>query len=679
MAKIYTKEELDKMIESEKGFDNKGKKDLAIHKAAINGDLEGVKYLLQNGYKVTTNGKDKAKALHYAVSSGNYELVEFLLKNKSKVNHTNIYKETPLHYISEKTTIEIIELLIENGADINIESYGKLAHSYGSPYYKVLLHGNTDVIKYFIKNAKLIATDSEWTILRDIFYYNPDAIEITKLYLNSIGKTLESKKENIASFMAFAIEKDREKKEKRSFPKILFRDYNIENENIISHILKHGDLEFIKILENKNFDFNSIINDEPAFLQCYRENSNTGVRDYILNNKSINLSETIGNKDDFYYQKDNFYYKPPAYSSLLFAAVLNNNLKDVKFILENNINRISLIIISQALYMTTTSSRCSGYDNDDEIFRYLFENYHNEINLLEPVTENKDKNLIDFILEYNYKDYIKILLEDEKTKDYTENRINDYKFRFKTQNLSPKELKNKNKEIIESLNKDLSLSYISEYEFKKLYEWKKFAEFNKEITTGILWGIYSNIDDFKYINTFFVMEDGSFMDLEENTIEDIDGKYFIRMIHPGELTEDELNKAKTILEDYEINQPVKQLNRYIYKVSNPDYDYFDEFDGIEINTEIFIKRLKKNLKYGRIKSHDGYHTYSKNYDYKRWRILSYHRSEWLSLIDVDIIIIFTGYHQETSKIKSIKLSKPFKETPDFIVSEMYHSLKNILI
>jgi len=30
--KSYSMEELDKMIEAEKGFDNKGKQDLAIHK-----------------------------------------------------------------------------------------------------------------------------------------------------------------------------------------------------------------------------------------------------------------------------------------------------------------------------------------------------------------------------------------------------------------------------------------------------------------------------------------------------------------------------------------------------------------------------------------------------------------------------------------------------------------------
>lgn len=49
-----------------------------IHNAALIGDLDTVKYLIQHGFNVNGCSRDGKTTLHYAVISGNSNLVEYL-------------------------------------------------------------------------------------------------------------------------------------------------------------------------------------------------------------------------------------------------------------------------------------------------------------------------------------------------------------------------------------------------------------------------------------------------------------------------------------------------------------------------------------------------------------------------------------------------------------------------
>ena len=72
---------------------------------------------------------------------------------------------------------------------------------------------------------------------------------------------------------------------------------------------------------------------------------------------------------------------------------------------------------------------------------------------------------------------------------------------------------------------------------------------------GLIWGVY---EDGKLLESFRYMEDGSFntADEEEYTLPE---KAQITLVHPVELTEEELKQWKEQLDDYEITQPFDQL------------------------------------------------------------------------------------------------------------------------
>ena len=102
-----------------------------------------------------------------------------------------------------------------------------------------------------------------------------------------------------------------------------------------------------------------------------------------------------------------------------------------------------------------------------------------------------------------------------------------------------------------------------------------------QFAIGLIWGIY---DGDKLIQSFRYMEDGSFntQDEEEYILpEDAN----ISLIHPMELTDTEKAAWIEQLADYEITQPIEQLDRPIYymTVEEADKKGLERFGGYLIN------------------------------------------------------------------------------------------------
>lgn len=83
---------------------------------------------------------------------------------------------------------------------------------------------------------------------------------------------------------------------------------------------------------------------------------------------------------------------------------------------------------------------------------------------------------------------------------------------------------------------------------------------------GLIWGEYK---DGKLVNTFRYLGDGTFTTIDDEEL-DLTDDSLIGLIHPLELTTEELEGWKNQLEDYEINQPINQLNRKIFKVTDDE-------------------------------------------------------------------------------------------------------------
>ncbi|MDE6517129.1 MAG: DUF4132 domain-containing protein, partial [Acetatifactor sp.] len=89
-----------------------------------------------------------------------------------------------------------------------------------------------------------------------------------------------------------------------------------------------------------------------------------------------------------------------------------------------------------------------------------------------------------------------------------------------------------------------------------------------QFAIGLIWGIY---EDHKLVQSFRYMEDGSFNteDEDEYTLPE-QGQ--IGLVHPIELTKESLETWKQQLEDYEITQPIEQLNRAIYYLTQEEQE-----------------------------------------------------------------------------------------------------------
>ena len=84
-----------------------------------------------------------------------------------------------------------------------------------------------------------------------------------------------------------------------------------------------------------------------------------------------------------------------------------------------------------------------------------------------------------------------------------------------------------------------------------------------QFATGLIWGVF---EEKKLTASFRYMEDGSFNTEEEDEFELPEESSDVRIgiVHPIELTADSLKAWKEQLEDYEIIQPIEQLERQVY-------------------------------------------------------------------------------------------------------------------
>ncbi len=153
-----------------------------------------------------------------------------------------------------------------------------------------------------------------------------------------------------------------------------------------------------------------------------------------------------------------------------------------------------------------------------------------------------------------------------------------------------KEMKKQMKATVSSQKMRLELALSTERQWT-CEAWKKLFVENPimhQFAIGLIWGIY---EDKKLIRTFRYMEDGSFNTEEEEEFELPDGcdntkeVSRIGLVHPVELSDESIEAWKTQLEDYEITQPIEQLLRPVYHMTEEEAEEksMERFGGCILN------------------------------------------------------------------------------------------------
>jgi len=154
-----------------------------------------------------------------------------------------------------------------------------------------------------------------------------------------------------------------------------------------------------------------------------------------------------------------------------------------------------------------------------------------------------------------------------------------------------KKMKKEIKKIVSDMKARLNLQF-TDPKFNKFSYWKELFVKNPVLNvfaSNLFWGIYK---DEKLEKVFIYTEDGSFLDINQNEIL-INDNDLVSLLHPIELTEEELEKAKEFIDDYEITQPLTQINRQIFKPKDKDSKKLMDFNGKIVKSNTFHFALTK--------------------------------------------------------------------------------------
>ena len=93
----------------------------SIIEATINGDMDKVKKLAEDGEDIDAEDYMGYTAMDWSIKAGNVEMVKILLENGADPNNETMYGMTPLMTAAEKGKPEIIKLLHSAGADVDYQ------------------------------------------------------------------------------------------------------------------------------------------------------------------------------------------------------------------------------------------------------------------------------------------------------------------------------------------------------------------------------------------------------------------------------------------------------------------------------------------------------------------------------------------------------------------------------
>jgi ankyrin repeat protein len=93
-------------------------------KASVEGNIERVKSLVQQGADVNEKLSTGVTPIMFACRSGTMDIVEFLVEQGADVNARDKNGLTPLMIAAEMGYFEICRYLIEHGADAKIQDNG---------------------------------------------------------------------------------------------------------------------------------------------------------------------------------------------------------------------------------------------------------------------------------------------------------------------------------------------------------------------------------------------------------------------------------------------------------------------------------------------------------------------------------------------------------------------------
>ncbi|XP_031631526.1 serine protease persephone-like isoform X2 [Contarinia nasturtii] len=127
-----------------------------LHQAINGGNIEAIKYLIDNGADVYAEDNLLQSMLHIAAQKGNIDVIRYLIDNGANVTAEDKDLRTPLHYAASGGHEKVILNLLVNGANVNAEDMEKK-----TPLHYAIQKGHTDAVNLLMRAAILRVSASK--------------------------------------------------------------------------------------------------------------------------------------------------------------------------------------------------------------------------------------------------------------------------------------------------------------------------------------------------------------------------------------------------------------------------------------------------------------------------------------------------------------------------------------
>jgi len=121
----------------------------AFFSAALDGDLDKVKYALDNGADVNALDENQHSALMLAAYNGHHHILKVLIDKGATIDAVDATNRTPLMFASTGPFVQAVEMLIKAGADVNATDN----HENWTPVMFAAGEGQIEVIKLLVANG----------------------------------------------------------------------------------------------------------------------------------------------------------------------------------------------------------------------------------------------------------------------------------------------------------------------------------------------------------------------------------------------------------------------------------------------------------------------------------------------------------------------------------------------
>ena len=155
--------------------------DSPVADAAMRGDIDVVRALLQKGADVNAAHGDGMTPLHWAAERSDARMAEMLIYAGANVAAvTRIGQYTPLHVAGRNGSAPVVEMLIEAGADVS----ARTTNSGVTALHLAAASGNPDVITPLIDHGSDVnALESEWEQTPLIFAASQNRVDAIRVLL----------------------------------------------------------------------------------------------------------------------------------------------------------------------------------------------------------------------------------------------------------------------------------------------------------------------------------------------------------------------------------------------------------------------------------------------------------------------------------------------------------------